>query len=137
MKTKEIKLRLLFTLSFMLILSFLFVAFQAKGQYKHDPEKFAKKQTEWMKTELSLSDDQASKVSTINIDYAQKKKALKEEMRKQMQSLEQDKQKELSTVLTKEQVTQYEAKKAEMKAKRKQGHMKGKEGCMKKQEQKK
>lgn len=132
MKTTALKTKILFTLSFMFLLSFLFVAYQAKGQHKHDPEKFAKKQTEWMKTELSLSDDQTSKVESIHVDYAKKKKALKEEMRKQMRILEQDKQKDLSTVLTKEQLSQYETKKAEMKANRKQGHRKGKEGCQEK-----
>lgn len=98
----------------------LFILIDANAQYKHDPEKAAGKQTEWMKTELSLSDEQTAKLETINLNYAKKKKELREQMRQQMKSLDQEKQKEISGVLTKEQLEKYEARKAEMKEKRKQ-----------------
>lgn len=100
----------------------LFFLIEANAQHKPDPEKAAGKQTEWMKTELSLSDEQTAKVETINLNYSKKKKELREQMRQQMKSLEQEKQKELSDVLTKEQLEKYETRKAEMKEKRKQ-HM--------------
>lgn len=126
MKTTTHKMKVIFSIACM------FVIFGANAQHKHDPEKGAKKQTEWMKTELSLSDDQVTKVENINLTYAQKRKEMRESMHKQMKSLEQDKQKELSAVLSKEQLEKLEAKKAEMKKHRRQQHMKKKQGCEKK-----
>ena len=98
-------------------------------KHHHDPEKRAKHQTEWMKTELSLTDEQAAKVGDINVKYAKKKKEMREQMRKQMKTLHEEEKKELSEVLTKEQNDKLAAKKAEMKEKRKE-HFKGKKaGC--------
>jgi hypothetical protein len=135
MKTNPIKMKIIFMLSAMCII------FGANAQHNpnhdQDPAKGAKKQTEWMKTELSLSDDQAAKVESINLTYAQKRKELREQMHKQMKGLEEDKNKELTTVLTKEQISKYESKKSEMRDQRKQQHMKKKEGCQKKCEGKK
>jgi Spy/CpxP family protein refolding chaperone len=65
-----------------------------------DPQVMAKKQTEWMKKDLSLSDEQSTKVEGINLKYAKK-----------MDALHQDKEKELQGVLSKEQFDKYKAKK--------------------------
>jgi hypothetical protein len=127
---------------FSLIIFTLLFSFGCNGQEKHpkhdhDPEKRAKHQTEWMKTELSLSDDQTAKVDDINVRYAKKMKELREQNRQQMKALHEEEKKELSQVLTKEQNDKLEAKRAEMKAKRKE-HFKGKkEGCDKKGEDQK
>lgn len=83
---------------------------QQPGHKRHhdfDPDKMARHQTERMKTDLTLNDQQVSQVESINLKYARKKKELKEEMRKQMKSMEQDKQKELEGVLTGEQMDKY------------------------------
>lgn len=114
MKTQEIKMKIVF----MLFAMFIFVGANAQEK-AHNPENRAKKQTEWMKTELSLTEEQSSKVEGINVSYADKKKAIKEDMRNQMKRLEEEKQKELGTVLSKEQMAKYDAKKLEMKAKHK------------------
>jgi hypothetical protein len=119
MKTNRIRMKIIFACMF-----FMFSIAGANAQHKnHDPEARAKKKTEWMKTELSLSAEQATKVEGINLKYGQKRKALKDEMRKQMKSLRQEEQKELEGVLTKEQLATYEKKKAERKEKRKQEYM--------------
>ena len=123
MKSMAINFKILF------MLTGIFTIFSASAQYKQDPEKNAKKQSEWMKTELALSEEQVSKIEAINLSYAKKRKALKEEMHKQMKSLREDKQKELSAVLTKEQAEKYEKKKAEMKVKRREHYKKGKGQC--------
>ncbi|WP_156140551.1 hypothetical protein [Sporocytophaga myxococcoides] len=94
-----------------------------KHPHKGKGEGFSpKKQTEWMKTELSLSDDQTAKVETINQKYSDKRKSMHEEHRKQMKALKDEQDKEFKSVLNKDQYTKLEAKKAEMKEKRKQAH---------------
>lgn len=94
-----------------------------KHPHKGEGEGFSpKKQTEWMKTELSLSDDQTAKVETINQKYSDKRKAMHQEHRKQMKALRDDQEKEFKSVLSKEQIAKLEAKKAERKEKRKQHH---------------
>jgi hypothetical protein len=118
MKTQEFKKKIVF----MLFTMFIYVGANAQDK-EHNPESKAKKQTEWMKTELSLTEDQSTKVEGINLSYANKKKALKENMRNQMKSLEEEKQKELAAVLSKEQMAKLDAKKVEMKAKHKNGRM--------------
>jgi hypothetical protein len=121
MRTQELKKKILFMMFAMMI----FVGANAQER-KFNPEDKAKKQTEWMKTELSLNDEQSSKVEGINLSYANKRKALRENMRTQMKSLEEEKQKELSNVLSKDQMVKYDAKKKEMREKhgKGQGHHK-------------
>jgi Spy/CpxP family protein refolding chaperone len=145
MKTAAIKFKMI------LMLSAMFVVFGANAQNPQgppnaehpgpNPEEMAKKMTEWMKTELSLTNDQTPKVEKINLSYANRMKEIMEQMHKQMKSLEDEKLKEMGNVLTKEQLTKLEAKKEEMKGQRKEHHMKGKdwegkEGCPKKKEDK-
>lgn len=120
------KLKVIFSA---LIMSAVLFVSQANAQTdgpKHPHkggERFSpKKQTEWMKTELSLSDDQTAKVETINQKYSDKRKAMHEEHRKQMKALKDEQDKEFQSVLNKDQYAKLEAKKAEMKEKRKQAH---------------
>ncbi len=54
-------------LPILMILGFCFSSY-AQNQ-KLTPEERAAKQTEWMKTELNLNDEQAAKVSEINLRY--------------------------------------------------------------------
>jgi Spy/CpxP family protein refolding chaperone len=82
--------------------SMVFVPAANASFVKPDPQAMAKKQTEWMKKDLALSDAQTSKVEDINLKYAKK-----------MESLREDKEKDLEGVLSKDQFTKYKAKKAE------------------------
>jgi Spy/CpxP family protein refolding chaperone len=109
-----------FTLLFMLITAAVSVQAQ---HHMRDPEDNAKKQTEWMKTELSLTNDQAVQVESINLKYAEKRKVLKE----QMKALHEEQKKELEAVLTKEQIQKMETKKAEMRENHKENR--GKKNC--------
>jgi Spy/CpxP family protein refolding chaperone len=86
-----------------LILSLMLFTFGAKAHWNlPDPQTVAKKQTEWMKKDLSLSEDQTKKVEDINLKYAKK-----------MESIHQNKEKDLQDVLNKDQFEKYKAKKAE------------------------
>jgi len=73
-----------------------------------DPEEAAEHQTERMKEGLGLKEDQVSKVEAINLKYAEKKKAIFEGIKGQMETLHTEKTKELSTVLDKEQLAKFE-----------------------------
>ena len=59
------------------------------------PDTMAKKQTERMKQELSLSADQESKVGDINLKYAKKRKEIMDEMHKQMEAMNKENEQEL------------------------------------------
>jgi Spy/CpxP family protein refolding chaperone len=100
-----------------------------KHAHPHNKEgrDHSKKHIEWMKTELSLTDDQTAKVEKINQKYSEKRKAMHEEQRKQMKALREEHNKELKSVLNKDQYAKLEAKKAEMKEKRK--HPRSKKDC--------
>jgi len=79
-------------------------------------EEMAQRNTEWMKTELSLTAEQLTTVSTINLKYANKMKEIFESangdfegMRPKMESLQSDKRTEFAKILTAEQLTKYDA----------------------------
>ena len=80
----------------------------------------AAKLTEWMKTNLQLTDEQLPKVQDINLKYANKADALRNSSagrRQKLQSLKADgkaKDGELKAILTPGQYESYEAKKAEL-----------------------
>lgn len=97
---------------------------QGKGQGKKSAEERAQKQTEWMKTDLGLTEAQAKQVNEINLKYAEeaeaKRAAHKAEQvkNKEARKAERDAQKakkeaELKKVLTPEQYTKFEEKRAE------------------------
>jgi Spy/CpxP family protein refolding chaperone len=72
-----------------------------------NPDTMAKRQTAYMKSELALKDEQVAKVQDINLKYAQKVKALMDQMHEQMQAVEKEKVNDLSTVLTSDQLKKY------------------------------
>jgi hypothetical protein len=90
-----------------------------------DPAERAEKQTAQMTEKLSLSDAQAGKVKEINLKYADKMKAAREEadgdwssMREKMGAMRADQDKELQTVLTEEQWVQWDRYRTEQRANR-------------------
>lgn len=87
------------------------------------PEERATAITDWMKTNLSLTEEQVPKVQDINIKYANKNEATKNGGESRMQKLkavkadEKAKDRELSSVLNADQFKTYQAKKEELKQK--------------------
>ncbi|MDR1783855.1 MAG: DUF4890 domain-containing protein [Dysgonamonadaceae bacterium] len=99
------------------ILSISAVTFaQPPGGGQFSPEDMAKRQTEWMKTELKLTDAQIAPVDSINLVYAKKQGELfqqgggggdREAMREKMTALNAEKEKAFAAVLTEEQLKKY------------------------------
>lgn len=95
-----------------------------KEEHK-DPNKRAEKRTEKWKTELSLTDAQASKVKAALVTKMTKMQALKEAAGEEKVNKEERKaiktafETELKSILSKEQFAKYEQIKAEKKAKHK------------------
>ena len=109
-------------LSFLLIpLLTLVLRVSAQDHPMMTPEDKATKTTEWMKTNLKLTDDQVSKVQPINLKYAQKWADMKNSTADQkakmdaMKANDAAKDSELKAILTPEQFTAYQSKKDEMK----------------------
>lgn len=80
----------------------------------------ATKMTDWMKTNLNLTDDQVSKVSAINMKYAKQNQQIyngtnsKEKKMEMMKTNEAAKEKEIKSVLNDEQFKTYKQKRNEM-----------------------
>lgn len=97
----------------MIMAGCLFSAMTFAQDVKHDLEARAKKMSEKMKTELSLSNDQYAKVYDINLKYAQKMADLKKEegdhdsKKDSFRELNKSKNDELKTVLSGEQMQKY------------------------------
>ena len=94
---------------------------QQRGN-RRTPEESAKQTTEWMKTELKLTDKQIAPVDEINLVYAKAAAKLRENatgggdfasMREPMQKLEEERVKSFEKVLTKEQLESYKKLAAE------------------------
>lgn len=101
---------------FTLLFAVMLFAFGAYAQHKRpDPTERAKKQTEWMKTELNLTGDQTAKVEKINLTYAEKKKAIMDKMHQEMKALHKSQDEEINAVLTPDQQAKYKTKKEEHK----------------------
>lgn len=101
------------------------------------PAQMADKQTERLAKQVTLTDKQLDKVKAVNLEYANKLVALKgqtsedrEQNRTAHKALRAEQEAAINKVLTKEQVAELEAHKAEMKAKRgeRKGGKKGKGG---------
>lgn len=99
----------------MLFVAFLLFSGHISAQdTKPHVEERAKNLTEQMQKKLSLTDTQYQPVYTINLKYAKMNEQLKSNTESKMakfkkfKSLQQNKSKELQTVLTKDQFTQYE-----------------------------
>ena len=108
--------------SFLLVpLLTLVLSVSAQEKQHMNPQEKAQKLTDWMKTNLKLTDDQVAKVQPINLKYAQKMADTKNSTQDQkakmdaMKADEEAKDAELKAVLTPEQYTSWEAKKADMK----------------------
>jgi hypothetical protein len=105
-----------------LLIGLLFVCniICAQKKTSSTPEERAGKLTEWMKTNLQLSDSEVSKVQDINLKYANKTQGLQTatlSRKEKMQVLkDNDKAKdaELKNVLTTDQYNAYQAKKEEI-----------------------
>ncbi len=86
-----------------------------------DPESYSAKITDWMKSNLQLTEQQIPQVQAINLKYANKLKDLQNssgEKQQKMKALvvnEEAKDSELKNVFTAEQFKTYLSKKEEMK----------------------
>ena len=111
-----------------MLLLFVFVNTSSYSQQKDIPSasERATKLTDWMKTNLQLTDDQVPKVQDINMKYANKMEELKNNAAGKRQKLltlkENDKAKdaELKQVFTDSQYKTYMTKKEELKKQLKQ-----------------
>jgi hypothetical protein len=90
------------------------------AQRKFDPQAMAARQTEKMKTELTLTDEQYATVKSINEAYAEKQVAVRDnsalsrdDKMQQIKTLGAEKNEALKKVLTQEQNTKWEAYRAE------------------------
>jgi hypothetical protein len=99
---------------------------------RHQGEQKGSGNSERLKKELSLSDDQFSKVKSIKTKYAQRRAAIRKDStltqgtaRKQLKNLTADQETELKGVLTADQWTKYSAMKAKKGEERKK-HLRGK-----------
>jgi Spy/CpxP family protein refolding chaperone len=108
----------------LLMLAIVFVCagtVAAQDSLKANPEVRAKKLTEKMKTDLTLSDDQYSKVYDINVKFAQQTETIRNSTDDKLskvraiKSANEAKTKDLKAVLTKEQFDKYEEMQKERK----------------------
>jgi hypothetical protein len=103
------------------------VSAQASEQLKNaTPEERAQKITDWMKTNLQLTDEQATTVHGINLKYANENEALKDntaarrDKYKKFKETQAAKDQELKGALTPEQFSTYLSKKKELQEKMKE-----------------
>jgi hypothetical protein len=105
----------------LLFVGFVLMSSLVYSQTKHTPEQKAEKMTEWMKTNLGLTDEQLPKVQALNLEYAKMNAELKaaatsqDDKMTQMKKHQEEKDAKLKTILTADQYKTYEAKKADMK----------------------
>lgn len=106
-----------------------------RGGQRMNPEEQAKRTTERMKEELKLTDDQLTKVDSINLLYAQAQQKLFEAaegnfdgIREAMQALQGERVKAYEEVLTQDQLAEYKKKEAERQSQRGQRRGEGSRG---------
>ena len=85
---------------------------------KMTPEKIAERLTERMAGELNLSDDQKEKIYSVQLERATKNLEEIEAQREKRKTAHLQAQKELETILTPEQISEWEAKKTELREER-------------------
>jgi hypothetical protein len=99
---------------------------QAQDKARMTPEQRAQMQTGRMTTELKLNTEQAAKVETINLKFAEQAEALRAEREAAREAMHKEgkgqamrdaHEAELKGVLTEEQFAKWKAKREEMKAK--------------------
>ena len=87
------------------------IRFQNPQFQQMSPEDRAKQETQWMKTDLALTDKQLGKVDSINLKYAKMRSQLQGQDREtrmaKMQEIQGQKEAELKTVLTEDQMKKY------------------------------
>ena len=91
------------------------------GRRQFSAEEIAQRQTDWMKRDLNLTEEQVAPVDSINLLYAKAQVALmqsasgdRESMRTVMQDLMAKKEEALSSVLTKDQMDLYRQRMQQM-----------------------
>src|SRR5688572_24819380 len=105
---------------FGIVLVFLFANAQAQDTLSSDPAERGRQVTEWMKTNLQLSDEQVPQVEAVNVRCAEKNielesaKMTKGSRQKYLISNERYRDAELKKILNPEQFTVYETKKKEV-----------------------
>jgi hypothetical protein len=100
---------------------------------KLSPEECARFQTEWMKQNLSLSEDQLVQIEPLNLKYAQKMEEVKASSRKigklkKAKAIMDEKDGQLKKILTKDQFNVYLEKREEMRDKMKEAAKQRKNG---------
>ena len=109
----------IFLKSFLLIALFAFNHICAQKKTSSTPEERAGKLTEWMKTNLQLSDSQVSQVRDINLKYAKKTQGLqtttlsRNEKMQVLKDNDKARDAELKNIFTADQYSTYQSKKDE------------------------
>jgi hypothetical protein len=111
----------------MLLLFLSCKMFAQDFQTKSTPEERARFQTEWMKMNLKLSDNQLTQVAQVNLTYAQKIEEVKNisskiSKLKKAKSIMDEKDGVLKKILTKDQFQIYSDKKEELRNKMKEAN---------------
>ena len=96
------------------------ISYAQGGRQRMSPEERAKRTTEWMKTELKLTQEQVVEIDSINLAYAKAQQSLLEEangdrskISEKMTALTKERNDAFSKVLTKEQMDLYKQKSRE------------------------
>ncbi len=106
MKTTSMRSKLF---GVMILLAFsLGTQAQNNPREKMTPDQRAAKQTEILKKKLNLSDEQAAKISEINLKYANQNKEARSKMRKKVTEMANKHQADIESVLTPDQIKQYQ-----------------------------
>lgn len=122
--------KVIFLLMFVLVGTTLSMAQNRGGQRQLDPEEMAKKQTQTLKTELALNEDQAEKMEKVLFSSYKEMSELRQEMRQtenrsgmreQMTSLRAKQEKEIKKILSEEQFKKYKKMMEERRERRGEG----------------
>jgi Spy/CpxP family protein refolding chaperone len=121
------KLLKIFRVSIIAVTISLLGTFSTQAQQKMSPDQRVQMRIDKMKAELSLSDDQISKIKPILMDAQQKMMAMRnsggdpETMKTQRKSIMIDSDKQITALLNPDQQQKYNTMKAQMKEHRMQG----------------
>jgi Spy/CpxP family protein refolding chaperone len=116
MKTKKI---IMFAAALLIAIAASAQNAPAKGKKApKTPEEKAKKQTEWMKKDLQLTDDQAQQIEDINLKYAKKAETRREALKTEHEKFKAEKEADLKKVLTPDQYAKFDQERKDKQAKR-------------------
>lgn len=95
------------------------IIFSQEQKTDYTPEERANYQTNWMKENLDLSDEQSQKVAALNLVYANKMEKVKtlsgnKEKFERAKAIQAEKDKKISEILNKKQYEKYIDKKKEL-----------------------